>query len=313
MFFKSKTKPASTIKERVLEKWNSIGNDFLITKEAFTTKEIIHLCDRRFGIGADQFVIMQNNKIKFFNADGIESEMCGNALKCITQVASREAPSLQDFNFELKNFTVNSKIEDGFATIALPLPSRFKEEGNPFIHITMPELNLKKERFDFLKLLQSPSNSCFSLDIGNPHFVCIIDITNESNLVLDAFFSSQQFSAIINYMGEVLQKEFLKTGGVNASFVMVENRTNIFVRTYERGVGETLSCGSGSVASAFCTTNAGLTESENIRVFNKGSEKVLAIKESYHQISIKPNNLLLKGRGTKIAKIIFNDIYENIL
>jgi len=309
MFFKSKVKQNSYIKidnivERVLEKWNSIGNDFLITEDDLKEEEIIHLCSRNFGIGADQLVKIKGNKIQFFNADGTESGMCGNALKCI---ASREAilnPDLKELNLELKNFHVTIEIEqDQTPCIFLPLPLSFREEGNPFLHLQIPEFKGKKERFDFAKLLKSTSNHFFFVDIGNPHLVSIIDIS-EASSILEDFFSSKQITEIISYTGERIQKDFLKTGGVNLSFVIVENHNNIFVRTHERGVGETLSCGSGSAVSAFIAAYLGLTQRQNIRVFNKGSEKVLAINESYHQVSVEPSNLLLKGRGTRVAKVI---------
>ena len=322
MFFGSTTEDTN---QRVLEKWNSIGNDFLITQDSFTKEEIIRLCDRHFGIGADQFVKIENNKIRFFNSDGTESGMCGNALKCIAtiisdlvnnvetsaykleNIVSREAnikSTKGKFILQLKDFNVTVEIgEDKIPSIFFPPPLTFREEGNPFLHFQAHEFQGKKERFDFIKLLQNPSNSFFFVDIGNPHLVSIIDISDAS-YVLDTFFSSKQITEIINYAGEKIQKEFLKTGGINLSFVVVENNNNIFVRTYERGVGETLSCGSGSAVSVFITTYLGLTHSQNIRVFNKGSEKVLAIKESYHQLSVEPSNLLLKGKGTKVAKVI---------
>lgn len=291
MFFKKS--PKITPPEKNLEKWVALGNDFLITKSNFTQSEIIKLCDRNFGIGADQFIIMNGNKIQIFNADGTEAGMCANALKCVTQIASRETSSVKHFTFELKYFNIDAEIEEGTPIIKLPKPISFIEEGNPFLHSQLNQ--------DFVQVLKNPQNSFFFVDIGNPHLICVIE---SSRKLEDEFFSSKEISESINYFGNLLQKSFLKTGGVNVSFVIVENRNNIFVRTYERGVGETLSCGSASVASAFITSHLNLTANENIRVFNKGSEKVLAIQESYHQISITQTHLILKGKGEKVAKVI---------
>jgi diaminopimelate epimerase len=128
------------------------------------------------------------------------------------------------------------------------------------------------------------------VNLGNPHLI----IFYEPNKELD--------DELVKAKGLELQKKFPQTKGINVSFVQVLNKQKLLVRTFERGVGETLSCGSGSCASFIASQKMGLIEGE-VQVFNKGSKKVLAFKESYHLISFSSENVILKGKGTKVAEV----------
>ena len=107
MFFKFKPKPVSLSiqSELKLEKWHSLGNDFLISRTHVSPEKIKQLSDRNFGIGCDQFIVLENNTVRFFNNDGSESEMCGNALKCVGEIVSRETAYETGVFNPKKNFT----------------------------------------------------------------------------------------------------------------------------------------------------------------------------------------------------------------
>ena len=254
---------------KMLEKWHSIGNDFLISKTLIPEDDIAKLCDRNFGIGADQFIVIQQNSVRFFNSDGSEAEMCGNALKCVGEIVSRETMQ-NKFNLITKKGTVEIEIlPDGFI-----------------------EINLGKA----LEVKKMKENEFF-INLGNPHYISILQ-----NFDGD-FFSSNIITQKLNKEGEIKQKEFAETRGINYSLALIDNQKNLLVRTFERGVGETLSCGSGSCASFLACYESGIIPN-SASVFNRGSKKVLAFKESFHFISFSYNNeILLRGKGTKVAEI----------
>jgi diaminopimelate epimerase len=255
---------------KYLEKWNSIGNDFLISTNSFSKNEIVHLCDRKFGIGADQFVIIHDDEVKFFNSNGMEAEICGNALKCVGQILFHQTG--------FKNFEVKTK--KGLIKIEI--------ENNGNIKINLGKVNSIKQI----------NENDFFIDLGNPHYVSILN-----HYEGDDFFTSLQVKKELERQGSLKQIEFKETNGINYSIACIKDG-NLLVRTFERGEGETLSCGSGSCA-AFASCYQKRLIPEKIVIFNLGSKKVLDFKESFYLISYSPTqDIFLEGRGTQVAKII---------
>ena len=312
MFFKKSKVPPTQI---MLEKWHALGNDFLISYnlKEFSSQKIKQLSDRNFGIGCDQFITINQNRVRFFNSDGTESGLCGNALKCIGLIVSRETKQ-NNFILEANNKNIDIKIqENNFVSGKIGKPFKFKEEGNPFLYLQFEEQKKKKDvNYDFFKLIQSNENHFYFVDLGNPHFVCILNLSEKDPLLqrksFDTFLSSQSVGDVINFVGEALQREYLKTSGVNVSFVIIESEKEVYVRTFERGVGETLSCGSGASASVFCGIKLGIVSRETVKVFNRGSEKVEEIESSFSVISLdNEENIWLSGKGVKIGNIIISN------
>ncbi len=246
----------------LLEKWHSIGNDFLISKTELSMSEIARLCDRNFGIGADQFILLNGNNMRFFNQDGSEAEMCGNALKCVIKMLAQETGEVK-FLLETKKGLINCEFQEGYSMINLGKPLSFKQLDEGFF-----------------------------VNLGNPHLVIFLELQEEEFWQTD----------FVQRKGLEMQIKFAETKGVNVSFVLVKDETTLFVRTFERGVGETLSCGSGSCASFFTSFKNGLSKGK-MKIFNKGSKKVLAFNESYHLLYFENEDLILKGIGTKVARI----------
>lgn len=267
-----------------LQKWHALGNDFLISKTLVEARQIIQLSSRNFGIGCDQFVILEGLKVRFFNADGSESGMCGNALKCIAEVVSRET-NATTFQLQMKKGLIDVKFNEGRPSICIGKPLNFKPAPNPFS-------KLKKNFF------AKNCNQFFYLDLGNPHIVCILH-SNPTN-----FLSDKEITEEVREAGKFLQTLFPETAGINASFSLIKNSREMEVRTFERGVGETLSCGSGACASFYSALKSGMV-SNNAKVFNAGSKKVLDICKNHHLTSLDNNeNVWLEGFGVKVAEII---------
>ena len=253
----------------MLEKWHSLGNDFLISTNLLPPSSIKMLCDRNFGIGADQFILLEGKNVRFFNSDGSEAELCGNALKCVGEIIYKNT-SEREFELTTKRGIVKVKVDrEGFVEINL---------GSPI-------------------MVKQIKDNEFFVNLGNPHYICIIQ-----NFEGD-FFNSNLITEKLTNEGKLKQIEFAESNGINFSLVFVDNNKNLLARTFERGVGETLSCGSGACACFVACYKSGII-TDKVSVFNKGSKKVLDFRESFHLISYSFNNsILLKGKGTKVAEI----------
>jgi len=203
-------------------KYHGTGNDFImidnrrhIFDDYLNQKTIKRLCDRRFGIGADGFILLGSQEnydftMLYYNSDGRESTLCGNGGRCITAFAKRLGLIDQAAEFQAIDGTHHAIFSDDL-------------------------IRLKMQNVDKLEHLE---NFTF-LNTGSPHYVqfrqniAAIDIAKEGS--------------------HLRHHSFLGEAGANANFVHARGR-KIQIRTYERGVeGETLSCGTGAVAAAIAT------------------------------------------------------------
>lgn len=202
------------------DKYQGAGNDFIIIDnresilDGITEEQVQQMCDRRFGIGADGLMLLNQKEgfdfeMIYFNADGIEGSMCGNGGRCITQFASTLGIKKNEYLF--------SAI-DGI----------HKSEINFDKKIKLQMSNVKN--IDF-------SLDHYVLNTGSPHYIKFVKGIADYDVVTEG-------RKIRN------SKEFAKKG-INVNFVEILSDDKIFVRTYERGVeDETLSCGTGVTASA---------------------------------------------------------------
>jgi diaminopimelate epimerase len=213
-------------------KYQGAGNDFIVIDNRNPIlkksghKIINNLCDRRFGIGADGLMLLQNKdnydfEMIYFNSDGKEGSMCGNGGRCIVAFAY---------------FLGIIKGETKFWAI----------DGEHIAHVAEPE---------YIKLKMSEVNSVeqntdhYFLDTGSPHYVSFVKGIEE----LDVY----------NQGKEIRYNKRFSDVGTNVNFVE-EINNRLLVRTYERGVeNETLACGTGIVASAICAAiETGKTKDE---------------------------------------------------
>jgi len=201
-------------------KYQGTGNDFIIFDNRkneynfLNSDQIRRLCDRRFGIGADGLMLLNEKEgydfeMKYFNADGGESSMCGNGGRCMTQFA---------YDLGIHRTTYKFLAIDG------PHEAGIDTEGS--ISLKMKDVNdVKRIHSDYV------------LDTGSPHYVKLVsDVMN---------FDVTKKGHELRY-----SKEYEKEG-INVNFVEQVSDDKIIVRTYERGVeGETYSCGTGVTAAA---------------------------------------------------------------
>lgn len=248
-------------------KYQGTGNDFIIldnrTKNLIlTTEQINFLCNRRFGIGADGLMLLnQSNtydfEMKYYNADGNESTMCGNGGRCLVKFANDIGLKKENYHFI---------ASDG------PHEAHFEKNGWVDLHMKNVD-NIEHYYGDFL------------LNTGSPHYVKIV--TDIDNYEVFKEGRAIRFS-----------KDFEKEG-INVNFVEMVNEDTITVRTYERGVeNETLSCGTGVTAAAliFAHNDAGFNRIEVNTLGGKLAVEFDKLGENFSNIWLcGPATFVFKG------------------
>ena len=201
-------------------KYQGTGNDFIMIDNRdlalprANTDMVNWLCDRRFCIGGDGLIYLQNKpgydfEMVYFNSDGRESTMCGNGGRCLIQFAQDMGLGGPDFTFLAVDGVHRGKIlAEGMVSLQMQdVKATFRHGGD------------------------------YVLNTGSPHIVHFVKNISEYPVASEG--------------RKVRYSDTYKEEGINVNFVEEISMNSIFVRTYERGVeGETLSCGTGVVASA---------------------------------------------------------------
>ncbi len=219
-------------------KMEGCGNDYIYINCFEETVEnpeemAIKMSDRHFGVGADGLVLIcpdnkANFKMRMFNADGSEAEMCGNAARCVAK-----------YVYE-KGLTSKSEIKlntlAGIKNIVLNVNNKIVESIT--IDMGMPVISEK------INLVEEIGDTC-CVSMGNPHAVSFVENTDS--------FDVEKYGVEIENNSYFPDK-------TNAEFVEIIDKNNIKMRVWERGSGETLACGTGACASAVACAVIGLTE-----------------------------------------------------
>lgn len=204
-------------------KYQGNGNDFVIIdnrhgENNLTKEQIEHLCNRRYGIGADGLIVIATAEegafeMLYYNSDGALSSMCGNGGRCAAMYA---------FVMGIADKHMTFKAFDGLHQAVI--------EGECSRHICDVSLSMS----DVMRV--EKEDNFYFLDTGSPHYVEFVDRVAEIDVVSEG--------------RKTRYSERFMPGGTNVNFVEMDD-DRIFVRTYERGVeDETLSCGTGVTASA---------------------------------------------------------------
>ncbi len=243
------------------------GNDFILIDEY--NKKIIDdnkktgfalkYCDRRFGIGADGVLFLgisdkADIRMRIFNSDGTEAEMCGNGVRCLVKYA-------------LDKGYIQDKAHVETLAGVLPITSRREEKTWIIVNMGKPQFQRTqipaKGAGEFLNVALH-GYEVSAVNTGVPHAVIFVDSLDDPGLM--------DIAPDIRY-------DTIFPKGTNVNFVHVDSRNEITIRTYERGVeGETLSCGTGSVASAAIAYRLGMT-GNSVKVNTKGGELRITIDD----------------------------------
>ncbi|NVJ65214.1 MAG: diaminopimelate epimerase [Gammaproteobacteria bacterium] len=231
-------------------KMHGIGNDFMvidgINQPVYLNKtQISRLSHRNFGIGFDQLLIIEPPQhpdtdfhFKIFNADGTESGHCGNGARCVAKyVRQRGLSWKKEIRLSTSTSTIEAKLEDnGLVTINMGTP-RFEPEQIPLRYAQkLVTYSLEAEGIRY---------QVGALSMGNPH--CVIKVDDVE-------------AAKVRKIGAAMSQHSYFPEQANVGFMQIIDRENIKLRVFERGVGETLACGTGACAALVVSRLQNLTE-----------------------------------------------------
>jgi diaminopimelate epimerase len=240
-------------------KMQGAGNDFVVLDETrgrlgLTAAHYRFLGDRHFGVGADQILTVRPSPapgIDFeyiiHNADGQEVEQCGNGARCFARFVRDSGLSSKDTLRvqTMKGVIAPQLTPDGRVTVDMGAP-RLEPSDLPF---DASGLKLQPQgdggQWSILPVGADQEVLLATVSMGNPHAVLLVDDVD---------------SAAVATLGPQIQANPRFSQGVNVGFVQVQSRNSIRLRVYERGVGETLACGSGACAAVVAGIRLGLLE-----------------------------------------------------
>ena len=227
-------------------KMNGAGNDFVLVdnraqKISLTTAQIIRLCDRHRGVGADGLMLLVPARTgqadwawDFYNSDGSAADMCGNGARCFGRYVQKVTGANRDFRFETAAGIIAASFQGELVTVNLTPPNGLR------LHQSV--------------LLAAGKVTIHSLNTGVPHAVLYVPDADQ---------------AMVMQLGsEIRRHAHFAPRGTNVNFVQVLGANHIRVRTFERGVeGETLACGTGVSAAALISARVhGFTSPVKVQV-----------------------------------------------
>ena len=238
-------------------KMHGCGNDFVVIDNRdqeleLHKDEIILICDRHYGIGCDQLVVINsNNKSNvsayalFWNSDGSVSATCGNATRCIASILFKDTGA-EILNIETPNGVIEChKKNDGLISVNIGKPK-----------IAWNEIPLSKD----LSTLHLPLEGApTATNFGNPHCTFFVDDFDNVD---------------IQTQGPIIEKDQLFPQKTNVQFVKILDRAHIKIRVWERGSGITLASGSSSCAAVDAGIRRGLLDNRVTVVLEGGTVEV---------------------------------------
>jgi diaminopimelate epimerase len=245
-------------------KMHGLGNDFVVFDGVrqhvdLSPAQIRALADRHFGVGCDQVLLVEpaqgdaDFRYRIFNADGGEVEHCGNGARCfVVFVRDQGLTTEREIRVETKNGVIVPRLEaNGDVTVDMGVP-RLKPDEVPFVDGTGAAA--EPLEVDGLRVMVT------AVSMGNPHAVQVVDDVER---------------APVPTQGPRIEHHPRFPQRVNAGYVQVIDRATIALRVWERGAGETLSCGTGACAAAVAVMRRGLADSP-LRVKTRGGDLVIA-------------------------------------
>ena len=239
-------------------KMNGAGNDFVMIDNRagevrLQPEQIVRICDRHRGVGADGILLLEKGsngadfRMRYYNRDGGEAEMCGNGARCFVRFASKIAHAPQKISFQTPAGLIRGELDGESVTLQMSEPKDLRL-GIEVI------ANGAKERVHFI-------NS------GVPHVVVPV---------------SQVGDVDVRPRGEAIRRhKMFSPAGANVNFIEKRGDKKILVRTYERGVeDETLACGTGVVASALIFAATEKVDGPISVIVHSGSELCVGFKRA---------------------------------
>ncbi len=276
-------------------KMHGLGNDYVymdaihqnIEKESSLAQFV---SNRNFGIGSDGLILICKSeiadfKMRMFNADGSEAEMCGNGIRCVgkfvydkgltnkTEVTIETLAGVKTLQLNVEQGKVKTVRVDMGEPILTPKEIPVISEEEPVRNL---KLKAKDKEFTF---------TCVSM--GNPHAITFVDNTKEFD---------------VETYGKILEVDKVFPNKTNVEFIQIVDKNHIKMRVWERGAGETLACGTGACASVVACSLNGLTENKvNVELLG-GTLEIEWNKKDNHVYMTGPAVTVFEGELIDMPK-----------
>jgi diaminopimelate epimerase len=258
-------------------KMNGAGNDFILIDNRageihLDRSQIAQLCNRHRGIGADGVLLLElpanraDFRMRYFNADGGEAEMCGNGARCFARFANRVAGAEGKISFETQAGVISAELASNLVTLRMTEPTNLR-------------LNMKLS-------VANETKTVHFINSGVPHVVIPVAKVDDVDVRLEG--------------AAIRHHKMLSPNGANVNFIEKRESNEIAIRTYERGVeNETLACGTGIVASALIFAATG-NISGPIHVIARGGDELQVgfekVEESFRNVTLTgPAEFVFEG------------------
>ncbi|MEE9451754.1 MAG: diaminopimelate epimerase [Gammaproteobacteria bacterium] len=220
-------------------KMHGLGNDFIIIDGVHQTiqlnKKIVQqYADRHLGIGFDQCLLIEKPSqenadfdVRIFNADGSEAEQCGNGIRCVARfIVDKKLSHKKDLQLAIAKNIISTKIETD-DTVRVNM-------GQPQLQPQQIPMVAAQQALSYPIRIENNTINVHAIGMGNPHAVILVDDIQQ---------------APVKTLGATLTQHACFPQGANIGFMQILNPQHIQLRVVERGVGETLACGSGACAA----------------------------------------------------------------
>ena len=277
-------------------KMQGAGNDFVVLDETqgrfgLQAAQYRFLANRHFGVGADQILSVRASpaagidfEYVIHNADGAEVEQCGNGARCFARFVREQGLSHKDvLRVQTQGGVISPQLyPDGRVTVDMGVPV-FALAAIPFVPGTIsPQSSGSWEKWplELVDAAQAAPVFVAVLSMGNPHAVLQVGDVD---------------AAPVDTLGPAVQLHPAFVRGVNVGFMQVLDRRQIRLRVFERGVGETLACGSGACAAVVAGVRLGLLDAA-VQVQMRGGELGIAWRGGGANVSMTgPASTVFRG------------------
>ena len=266
-------------------KMHGLGNDFVVIDAIsqpinLTAANIQEIADRHFGVGCDQLLLVEKPglakaefRYRIFNADGGEVEQCGNGARCFALFVRQQGLTTNTtIAVETAGGLIELKVEGDLVTVNMGRPD-FQPQSLPFL------VENQAETYDLM--VNGAEYAIGAVSMGNPHAVMQVDDIETVN---------------IETLGRAIEGHAQFPNRVNAGFMQIVNRREIRLRVFERGVGETLACGTGACAAVAVGRMLGLLDETVTAHLNGGDLSIQWAGEDHALLMAGPATIVFDGK-----------------
>jgi diaminopimelate epimerase len=272
-------------------KMHGLGNDFIVIDAREIPPDDLpglsaRMCNRRFGIGADQILLLEKSavadfRMRIFNADGSEVEMCGNGVRCLAKyVWDRGISSKDILDIETLAGIIRPEKSGDMVKVDMGEPV-FDPESIP-VHLPHPSsfiLHPSGGIVDYPLQIADREFKITCVSMGNPHAVIVVD--DVANFP-------------VTYYGPMIETHPIFPRKINVEFIELISEKEITMRVWERGSGETMACGTGASAAAVVLNLKGLS-GRDVTVHLLGGDLMIAWSPDNHVYMTGPAVEVFEG------------------